>query len=131
MSRPFRRGRTVGGIAAFTFRLVSAGCENMRFTDAESRCAEHGAASGTESSPALVVLGSVLAVLGLAGAVLRGVLEVAFLRLGSVALPLEGWLLGAFLLVGGAFVWAGFPRRKERRPDVAATASRLQHRRTA
>ena len=54
--------------------------EHVRFTDAESRCAEHGAASGTESSPALVVLGSVLAVLGVAGAVLRGVLEVAFLR---------------------------------------------------
>lgn len=90
-----------------------------------------GAASGTESSPALVVLGSVLAVLGVAGAVLRGVLEVAFLRLGSVALPLEGWLLGAFLLVGGAFVWAGFPRRKERRPEFAATAERLQQRRTA
>lgn len=105
--------------------------EHVRFTDAESRCAEHGAASGTESSPALVVLGSVLAVLGVAGAVLRGVLEVAFLRLGSVALPLEGWLLGAFLLVGGAFVWAGFPRRKERRPEFAATAERLQQRRTA
>ncbi|MFR4118318.1 MAG: AAA family ATPase [Bilophila wadsworthia] len=105
--------------------------EHVRFTDAESRCAEHGAASGTESSPALVVLGSVLAGLGVAGAVLRGVLEVAFLRLGSVALPLEGWLLGAFLLVGGAFVWAGFPRRKERRPEFAATAERLQQRRTA
>ena len=105
--------------------------EHVRFTDAESRCAEHGAASGTESSPALVVLGSVLTVLGVAGAVLRGVLEVAFLRLGSVALPLEGWLLGAFLLVGGAFVWAGFPRRKERHPEFAATAERLQQRRTA
>ena len=105
--------------------------EHVRFTDAESRCAEHGAASGTESSPAIVVLGSVLAVLGGAGAVLRGVLEVAFLRLGSVALPLEGWLLGAFLLVGGAFVWAGFPRRKERRPEFTATAERLQQRRTA
>ena len=31
--------------------------EHVRFTDAESRCAEHGAASGTESSPAIVVLG--------------------------------------------------------------------------
>ena len=105
--------------------------EHVRFTDAESRCAEHGAASGTESSPVLVVLGSVLAVLGGAGAVLRGLSGIAFLRLGSVALPLESWLLGAFLLVGGAFVWAGFPRRKERRPEFAATAERLQQRRTA
>ena len=31
----------------------------------------------------------------------------------------------------GAFVWAGFPRRKERRPEFAATAERLQQRRTA
>lgn len=105
--------------------------EHVRFTDAESRCAEHRAVSGTESSPVLVVLGSVLAVLGGAGAVLRGLSGIAFLRLGSVALPLESWLLGTFLLVGGAFVWAGFPRRKERRPEFTATAERLQQRRTA
>ena len=82
--------------------------EHVRFTDAESRCAEHGAASGTESSPALVVLGSVLAVLGGAGAVLRGLSGIAFLRLGSVALPLESWLLGAFLWSAGRSYGPGF-----------------------
>lgn len=100
--------------------------EHICFTDAESHCAEHGAASGTESSPTLVVLGSVLAVLGFTGAALRGVLEVAFLRLGSVTLPLEGWLLGAFPLTGGAPIRADFPRRKECRPEFIATAERLQ-----
>lgn len=105
--------------------------EHARFTEADSRCAEHAAASGTESSPALVAFGSLLAVSGLAGAVFRGILGVPSLRLGSVALPLEGWLLGAFLLVGGAFVWAGFPRRKERRPEFAAAAERLQQKRSA
>lgn len=105
--------------------------EHARFTEADSRCAEHAAASGTESSPALVVFGSLLAVFGLAGAIFRGALGMASLRLGSVALPLEGWLLGAFLLLGGAFVWAGFPRRKERRPEFAAAAERLRQRRSA
>ncbi len=105
--------------------------EHSRFADAESRCAEHEAAAGTESSPALVALGSALVVFGLAGAALRGALGIALLRLGPVALPLEIWLLGAFLLVGGAFVWAGFPRRKERRPEFAATAERLGIQRSA
>lgn len=106
--------------------------EHSRFTEAESRCAEHDeAVSGSESSPALIGLGSVLAVFGLAGAVFRRVLGIPSLRLGPVALPLEGWLIGAFLLVGGAFVWAGFPRRKERRQDFAAAAERLRQRRSA
>lgn len=117
------------GIRRLRSVLSRLAAEEARLTEIEARRAENESLSGTESSPLMIGLGILLAVLGIAGGLLRWLGDIPALQLGRVLLPLENWLLGLFPIMGGAFVWAGFPRRRQSLAVSAERAERLQQRR--
>ncbi len=108
--------------------LPRLAAEEARLVEIEARRVENESLSGTESSPFMIALGGLLAVFGISGGLLRWLGDIPALQLGRVVLPLGNWLLGVFLIMGGAFVWAGFPRRRSS-AVAAEQAERLEQRR--